>query len=301
MNTSKLIYSSLHRYAALVAVSTAVSTLASTLTATTFAQTSTSQVETAIIQVPFTENPVAQDAVRRDQSTLVAPYRGTVSVWSESSEVFGHSVQGRPLRAHILGHGSDVTLIFAAVHGNETATPYLIQQLLLHLRRHPEILTNRRVLLIPTLNPDGLNRRSRTNARGVDINRNYPGTWRRPRRGERHRSGPSAASEPETRAMMGLVNKYRPAKIVSIHQPLHCITFSGERSRALAQAIAKANGYKLKDNIGYPTPGGFGGYCDRIIKTPVVTLELPWQSPHVAWKRNAPALIAAIRFRQTAR
>jgi len=213
---------------------------------------------------------------------------------TETIEVFGRSVQKRPLRAYILGDGENVTLIFAAVHGNETATPYLVTQLRAHLKRHPEILKNRRAILVPVLNPDGLQKRRRVNANGVDINRNYPGTWRKAKRGDSFKSGPSAASEPEAQAMIRLVKKYPPDKIVSIHQPLHCLAYSGERSRALARAIAKENGYKIKSNIGYPTPGGFGGYCDKIIKTPVVTLELPWQKPEAAWKKNATALLAAI-------
>jgi len=216
----------------------------------------------------------------------------------ESSEVFGRSVQGRSLIAHVLGNGPEVTLIFAAVHGNETATPYLVQALRAHLKRHPELLKDKRVVLIPVLNPDGLQKKTRVNARGVDINRNYPGTWRRAKRGDSFKSGPSAASEPETRAMIALTNKYRPHKIVSIHQPLHCLAYSGNRSRNLARAIAAKNGYTIKSNIGYPTPGGFGGYCDKIIKTPVVTLELPWQKPEAAWKRNATALLAAIALSQ---
>lgn len=290
MNTSTTI-SLIHRTISLLATGAC-------LQPNTFAQTLPHQSDATVLEVPAIDNPIAPDSTQRAQSTLSAPRQVLRTTWSESSEVFGRSVQGRPLRAYILGSGPDVTLIFAAVHGNEWATPYLVEQLRLHLRRHPEILSGRRAVLIPTLNPDGLNRRSRVNARGVDINRNYPGTWRKPKRGERHRSGPAPASEPEARAMMALVAKYRPAKIVSIHQPLYCLAYSGERSRALALAIAEANGYKVKNNIGYPTPGGFGGYCDRIIKTPVVTLELPWQSPQAAWQRNARALIAAIQFRQ---
>lgn len=293
MNTSKTLVSHLHRAIALFAAGACIESIA-------LSQTFPQEPDATVLEVPAIDNPTAPDSTQPDQSPLVAPQRVPPTTWSESSEVFGRSVQGWPLRAYILGSGPDVTLIFAAVHGNEWATPYLVEQLRLHLRRHPEILSGRRAVLIPTLNPDGLNRRSRVNARGVDINRNYPGTWRRPKRGERHRPGPAPASEPETRAMMQLVNRYRPTKIVSIHQPLYCLAYSGERSRALALAIAKANGYKVKNNIGYPTPGGFGGYCDRIIKTPVVTLELPWQSPQAAWKRNARALIVAIQFRQTA-
>lgn len=227
-----------------------------------------------------------------------APQTPAPKTLTESIEVFGRSVQGRDLLAYVLGNGDNTTLIFAAVHGNETATPYLVTQLRAHLKRHPEWLKNRRVVLVPVMNPDGLQKRRRVNAHGVDINRNYPGTWRKAKRGDSFKSGPRVASEPETQAMMRLARKYRPDKIVSIHQPLHCLAYSGKRSRALAQVIAKENGYAIKSNIGYPTPGGFGGYCEKIIKTPVVTLELPWQNPEAAWKKNAGALLAAIAFVQ---
>jgi protein MpaA len=214
----------------------------------------------------------------------------------ETIETFGASVEKRPLTAHILGDGPNVTMILACVHGNETSTPGVARLLREHLLRHPEILAGRRVVLISVMNPDGLARKTRRNAHDVDINRNYPGTWRRAGRGDSFKSGPSVASEPETRAMMKLVAKYKPQKIVSIHQPLNCMAYSGARSRNLALAMQKQNGFHMAEGIGYPTPGGFGGYCNLILKVPVVTLELPWQSAEAAWKINATALIAAIRF-----
>jgi protein MpaA len=218
---------------------------------------------------------------------------------SQRSEIFGYSVQHRPLRVYVLENATpaaprDVTLIFACVHGNETATPGVVEHLRAHLQKHPESVRGRRVLLVPIMNPDGLARRTRRNARNVDINRNYPGTWRRPRRGEGFKSGPFAASEPEAQAMIRLTSKYHPRKIVSIHQPLFCLAYTGERSRLLALAMQRANGYRLTESVGYPTPGGFGGYCDLILQTPVVTLELPWQSAEAAWQHNAKALLAAI-------
>ena len=234
----------------------------------------------------------------RAQKVIAVPERSTsapaVTAPLEVNELFGRSVQGRNLVAHILGNGPEITIIFAAVHGNETATPYQVRQLRAHLKRHPELLKNRRVVLIEAMNPDGLQRKTRVNANGVDINRNYPGTWRRAKRGDSFKSGPSAASEPETRAMMALTKKYPPSKIVSSHQPLHCLAYTGARSVPLARAIAAKNGYRITDNVGYPTPGGFGGYCDKVLKAAVVTLELPWQKPEAAWKANATALLAAI-------
>lgn len=218
---------------------------------------------------------------------------------TERAEVFGRSVENRPLRVYVLENRtpqdtSDISLIYAAVHGNETSTPGVVERLRSHLKRHPELVRGKRVLLLPVLNPDGLARGSRRNARNVDINRNYPGTWKLIREKNGTKGGTSPASEPETQGMIRLVTRYRPRKIVSIHQPLNCLIYSGERSRPLALALQKNNGYRIQTGAGYPTPGGFGGYCDKIIQTPVVTLELPWQSAEAAWKRNARSLLAAI-------
>ncbi len=243
-------------------------------------------------ETPVESPPVVIEAPEPSQAVAAA---------LESTEVFGYSVENRPLTAHVFGHGANATLIFACVHGNETSTPGIARLLREHLLKHPEILTGRRVVLVPVVNPDGLARKSRRNARNVDINRNYPGTWRLPKRGEPFKPGPSPASEPETRAMMALVAKYPPQKIVSIHQPLHCIAYSGARSRTLALEMRKHNRYRVAEGVGYPTPGGFGGYCDQILKVPVVTLELPWQSAQAAWKTNATALLAAIRFETATR
>lgn len=238
-------------------------------------------------ETPVESPPVVIEAPAPPQAVAAA---------LESVEVFGYSVENRPLTAHIFGQGPNVTLIFACVHGNETSTRGVASLLREHLLKHPEILKGRRVILVPAVNPDGLARKTRRNAHDVDINRNYPGTWRLPKRREPFKPGPSPASEPETRAMMALVAKYPPQKIVSIHQPLHCLAYSGARSRTLALEMAKRNRYRVSEGVGYPTPGGFGGYCDQILKVPVVTLELPWQTAEAAWKANATALLAAIRF-----
>ena len=214
----------------------------------------------------------------------------------ETIETFGYSVEKRPLIAHIFGDGPNVTLIIACVHGNETSTPGVAHLLRAHLLKHPAILQGRQIIIVPTVNPDGLQRKTRRNAHDVDINRNYPGTWRLPKRGEPFKPGPSPASEPETRAMINLVAKYPPKKIVSIHQPLKCMAFSGARSKNLAREMQKYNGFRITESVGYPTPGGFGGYCENILKVPVVTLELPWQSPEAAWKAHGSALVAAIKL-----
>ena len=62
------------------------------------------------------------------------------------------------------------------------------------------------------VSPDGLAALTRTNARGVDVNRNFDTRNRKP--GRRH--GPRALSEPETRFVAELIGRFRPAAIVAI-------------------------------------------------------------------------------------
>ena len=56
-------------------------------------------------------------------------------------------------------------LIVGVVHGDEPQGKYLIE-------KYQEKETP--LLFIPCLNPDGLSANTRTNANGVDLNRNFP-------------------------------------------------------------------------------------------------------------------------------
>ena len=124
--------------------------------------------------------------------------------------VIGHSVQGRPIESVVRGEGPTV-LVVGCIHGDECAGLRVTRRL---VSSEPPA---GRLVVVPQLNPDGRRRGTRVNARGVDLNRNFPSLWRRSFRGPVY-GGPRPWSEPETRAARRLIVGERPRVTVWFHQ-----------------------------------------------------------------------------------
>jgi murein tripeptide amidase MpaA len=138
----------------------------------------------------------------------------------------GHSRNGRPISAYLIGdrQAPNRYLVMGQMHGDEPAGAYVVLNRLLKAAPIPDIA----LWLVPTMNPDGRRRGTRTNARGVDLNRNFPSrTWVKQGWATRYWSGPRPASEPETRAMVRFFSRIQPQTIISLHQPLASVDFSG--------------------------------------------------------------------------
>lgn len=228
------------------------------------------------------------------------PVLPAVSRVAERQVLYGRSAQGRALTMFVLDNGApdtaNVTLIFGGFHGNERSTPGVIERLRRFLKQTPAAWPRRRVLLVPYANPDGWALGTRTNGRGVDINRNFPAGWREAARAARYSPGPHAASEPETQAIIALLARYHPAKIVSLHSPLHCLNWTGDLGRAMAYAMTADNHLPVKGDIGYPTPGSLGDYCGAH-GIGIVTLEFAGENADDAWQENRAAFVAVINLR----
>lgn len=185
----------------------------------------------------------------------------------------------------------------ATIHGDEDAGTPLVRRLAAHLADHPELTEGRRILLVPVVNPDGRVSRTRTNARGVDLNRNYPASNYR----GTALHGAAALSEPESVAISGLLDEHRPQRIVSIHQPLRrghaCIDYDGPAD-ALAAAMAAHCRLPI-EKLG-SRPGSLGSYAGLTLGIPIITLELPkdagTMSADEIWDRWGQMLLAAIAF-----
>ncbi len=209
----------------------------------------------------------------------------------------GRSVQGRPITATVVGTGSQCVLVIGGIHGNEPASATLCRQLLAYLRGHTELLHGLKVIVVPAANPDGLAANTRGNARGVDVNRNFAtGNYR-----STARHGTDAMSQPEARYLRGIIDRYRPARILSVHQPLACIDYDGP-GLALATKIAKASGLPVK-KLG-ARAGSLGSYAGVENHIPTITVELPGDaskaSAEKVWARYGNAMMVGINHRDAA-
>src|SRR5437016_2373927 len=114
----------------------------------------------------------------------------------------GRSWQGRPIAAVEVGNPSGTrVLVVGCVHGNETAGIAIADAL---ERLSPRDLD---LWIVPDLNPDGVAADTRQNARGVDLNRNFPWRWR-PMSGV-YASGPRPLSERESQLAQALILRLR--------------------------------------------------------------------------------------------
>lgn len=212
-------------------------------------------------------------------------------------EELGRSNEGRRLFFYRLGEGPETIWLLSAFHGDEPESEEVLKRFWQELLTQQERLRGKRLIVMTAVNPDGLAKGERVNARGVDLNRNFPAkNWTSDHPGTRYWGGPGPASEPETQALLELFERFRPHRIVSIHTPLHNVNYDGP-ARDLAEEMAGHNGYPVEADIGYPTPGSFGTYLGRERQIPVITLELREAPLEKLWEENREALWAAVEFR----
>src|SRR3954451_3340791 len=146
----------------------------------------------------------------------------------------GHSVQGMPIRV-VERDGAKpgrTVLVVGCIHGDEDAGIAVTRRL---ARMRPAA---GRLLVVHDLNPDGRAHRTRVNARGVDLNRNFPSEWRHSPRGLEY-SGPRPLSEPETRWARALIRREHPDVTIWFHQPQGVVRAWGH-SVAEARRFARA-------------------------------------------------------------
>ena len=152
-----------------------------------------------------------------------------------SSEVIGHSVQGRAITVVRVGDAaaSRKVLDVGCSPGNEPAGRGIVADL---LRASPAPDTQ--LLLVRDLNPDGFAHDVRTNAHGVDLNRNSSEHWAG--------AGARSWSEPETRAIRDFILRERPALSLYYHQPFGLVDVPEGGHPQAARRYSELVGLPLK-------------------------------------------------------
>jgi len=219
------------------------------------------------------------------------PSRGTVR---HASSVFGTSREGIQLTVWLPEERKPEILVIGSIHGDEAETTVVLSDALRTVSRGG--LRNAAVLCA---NPDGILRGTRGNAIGVDLNRNFPtANWApdpiyyKTRKADPRdielSPGAHPGSEPETEALLALLERLQPRAVVSLHSALACIDDAD--GSPLGKWLAERSGLPLEEEIGYPTPGSFGSWASEHGLN-LVTYELEAASPYELKDRHAPVMI----------
>ena len=149
----------------------------------------------------------------------------------------GRSAEGRPLYAVRFGSGPTRVMLWSQMHGDEPSHTLGLADLFAYVAREPddervrllsEALT---VVAVPMLNPDGAERFLRTNAQGVDVNRDA-----------------RAWTSPELRALRGLHGEFSPEFVFNLHdQDVRKRVGKSERLTAFA-LLATPGGPEMEDD-----------------------------------------------------
>ncbi len=214
--------------------------------------------------------------------------------WSHASRIncrststIGTSLNGRAITAYYYGSGNTTILFTGGIHGTEASGSYILKDWIAHLDANAfKIPADRQVVVIPDTNPDGLAAGSRDNARGVNVDRNFPtSNWKtdinsangfRPGGG-----GASAGSEPETKALMSITSQLRPRLEVSYHAQGSIVGASAcSASSGIARSYASSVGYgtmigTAEETMGYELTGEYEEWICEAYGTPAILIELP--------------------------
>lgn len=211
-----------------------------------------------------------------------------------ASSIYGMSAEGVPITVYLPDSGSAEILILATIHGDEAETTVVVSEALRCLPRG-----DLRAAVILCGNPDGLLRGTRGNARGVDLNRNFPtSNWSPDPVCYKSRAndardialspGAEPASEPETKALLALLETLQPRAVVSLHSALACVDDGG--ASPLGRQLASRSALPFLTEIGYPTPGSMGTWAaERGLN--LVTLELEDASLYTLKDHHVPIMI----------
>lgn len=188
------------------------------------------------------------------------------------SSIFGRSRLELPILQYRFRNGQKRVLVLGGAHGDEPEGVIAALKLIETWSLQFELKLD--VTIVPMFNVDGVMKSSRTNADGVDLNRNLPTKdWSPEIATPRYHPGPKPLSEPENRALVDFIAHEKPQFILSLHSWKPLLNTNGDCGREAA-AISKITGYEITPTIGYSTPGCLGTFAGLEREIPTLTYEI---------------------------
>lgn len=250
----------------------------------------------------------------RDLKNIAWKYRGKASLKS-----LGSSEDGRTIWCLRVGNPSAgrKIVIDAGIHAREWMNPLMIvhkcEEILRQYTDYKGTLKNACLYVVPMINPDGVTisqygfgairseklrkicqktkasaRTWKGNARGVNLNFNFPGGWNPENKSKKPDGnsypGEKAASEKETKVMMSFINSLSGIRGALNYHSTGSILYWNynvegtpalyERQRQLATKVNSFTRYRLMPkSISTDPNGGFGDWLIYNKKIPNVTVE----------------------------
>jgi len=235
---------------------------------------------------------------------------GSKNNWSYTSrincratQIIGYSVSGRPIIAYYYGTGSTTILFTGGIHGTEPSGRSTMLDWIYNLDSNAyKIPADRQVVIVPSVNPDGLATSTRYNANNVNIDRNFASTnWIADIDSSSgmviNGGGSVPMSEPETKALANLTASLQPRLEVSFHAQGRLVGANQRGdSIAIGNLYASSVGYNsmighAEATMGYSITGEYEDWAGEQYGTPAILIELPssggsyfWAHQSTLWK-----------------
>lgn len=227
--------------------------------------------------------------VPREPETIAAKPPATKPVASPW-EIVGYSVKGKPIHIRKYGNAGELSLIVCGLNGDDRIAVKWIDSLSQQLGDAPEMLQGRQIVLLRDPNPDGLTVKSLANDHGVNLNQNFPTAGYRP--GES--SGPGPASEPETRAVLEVLYRFKPQRIIHVQSAGQSEIVWSDKAQPVAESLRDGLQMAAKPWDASQGAGSIEEFASQVLKAEVLTMRLEtgddWRSAAIG---HFPKMMAA--------
>jgi g-D-glutamyl-meso-diaminopimelate peptidase len=251
--------------------------------------------------------------------------------------IIGRSVMGQPIYKFCVGNPSakNKILVTGGMHAREWVTALVVIELAQkYYRQYAKQRFDTQIIFVPLTNPDGVRlamdglspffRRKRkfllsvnsgsgdfsqwkANADAVDINVNFDANWGGGAQNvfepaPANYVGPYPESEPETMALVNLVNCLRPTGSLAFHTKGEIIYYGFDelppeqiaKTRIIADDIAQITGYTPVQSLN--SAGGLTDWAVLTTSAPSVTIEVGSENlPHPITEAHLPEITARVK------